>query len=141
MRLGETPTPFDLGKIDNLEMSMTVLTSPGCNMSVHMGIERNIFHIANKNTLPTHEKLALKLHRFAAKTTQNVNPIVQYFTTKPTFMMKRILKKQLPNDSYVLGEEDFKRLLKEEPQKFKNLSHNELINQPLPRITVDIGRL
>lgn len=119
-------------------MSVTVLTSPGCNMSVHMGIERNTFYIAKKSL--RHPNLAVKLHYFSSKTTKTINPLVQYFTIKPTFMMMGILKKQLLQGSYYLGKEVFESILKGTLDTFKNLSHPEL-SPGLERITVNIDSL
>ena len=96
--------PFDLSRKKHVELLVTVLTNPGCPISLHMGIARNAFHIAEKDTLPKHSNSSIFLQRFAAEIIKSRDPDKVYMMTKPASHMLAILEKNFSKNDYFLKE-------------------------------------
>ncbi len=80
----------------DIEMFVTVTSSPHAYITSHMGIASTL------EGLTTRQKgTSLDLHSFAAKVMLNRNPDRRSMVNAPVFAMEQIIIKALPNDIFV----------------------------------------
>lgn len=119
----------DINK-DQVEIAVTVLTTPEAPMTTHMGISRSFKYLLNASeemhlrqilndasdedlkkynfqrptsqiNYPLHRNLAMQIHSFAAKVMKLRDPKKIYMINSPTPPMRTIMKKALPNKTFV----------------------------------------
>jgi hypothetical protein len=96
-------------KKTDIEMYMTVITSPNAFITSHMGISRTweMAEDLEKNPQKKHKYQSLYLHAFAARVMRQIDSKKIYMMTAPNELMYKILLKKLPLDSIFLENHDF----------------------------------
>lgn len=92
----------------NLEMFMTVTSSPNALVTSHMGIASSIEGTLSRRTKGT----SVDLHSFAAKVMLERNPHRECMINAPVFAMEKIMIDALPNSVFV-GTKEMEEIMKE----------------------------
>lgn len=91
---------------ENIEMSMTVLTTDESPIVSHMGISRNPLNICRykkTNEGAPHKAISVPFQSFAAQVMREMDPNKAFMVNKPTPIMRSILAAKLPRESYYIG--------------------------------------
>ena len=100
--LNKKPTQrYSSKDFQDVEMAFLILTSPGVPFQIHMGIHRNLGHLATDK--PFTKNLACFLHSYAAFVGQRIWPENIYMVTTPLPTMRDILMRTLPPNSWWEG--------------------------------------
>jgi hypothetical protein len=81
---------------NNIEMFVSVTTSPNALVTTHMGVARSIEGVLSRKSKGT----SVDLHSFAAKIMLIRNPERKYMVNTPVHSMEMIFAKALPNSFY-----------------------------------------
>lgn len=91
----------------DIQMSVTVTSSPDALITSHMGIARSF-----EGSLSSEKGISMDLHSFAAKVMLLRNPDRKYMINAPVFAMEEIVLKALPQDVFV-GTREMQKILEE----------------------------
>ncbi len=91
--------PITPEQFRNIEMVLTVLTSP--KFTAHMGIARTVYHevAVFKGELLNHKHLSMAIHGFAARAMKLRHPSLVWMLTSPVAKMVEIIDKALLSEA------------------------------------------
>lgn len=95
---------FDIRDIENVEMSVALVTENNVPFTVHMGIARGVLHLkeAYKQKSTTHKALSVKLHAFAAAFARTLPGMEKRFIiTTPLESMRTIFRNTLTSGLWI----------------------------------------
>jgi hypothetical protein len=115
---GDLDDYFRMGGLDsfkrsfpqNIEMFMTVTSSPSALITSHMGIASSIEGVGRRT-----KGTSVNLHSFAAKVMLMRNPQRKYMVNAPVFAMEKIIADALPGFVFV-GTREMKHIMEERQQ-------------------------
>ncbi len=91
----------------DIEMFMTVTSSPKALITSHMGIASSVEGVKNRT-----KGTSIDLHSFAAKVMLMRNPRRRFMVTAPVYAMEKIMTEALPHSVYI-GTRELQKALKE----------------------------
>lgn len=97
----EPTDPYEKSFINNIEMTIAILTDEFVPFQLHMGISRGMSYLASGSK--QHKNISLYIHAFAAKILQIQYGNKNYVITTPLKIMRDILINNLSKDSYEEG--------------------------------------
>lgn len=95
--------------VKDIEMFVTITSSPNALITSHMGISVSIEAVVGENRTTG---LSIDLHSFAAKVMLLRNPNRKYMVTAPVFAMENIIMKTFSKGVYI-GTQEMKKLMEE----------------------------
>lgn len=113
----------------DIQMFVTVTTTPNALVTSHMGVSASIEGILNNRK----RGVSMELHSFAAKVMLMRNPNRRFMINSPTTAMAKIILNSLPAKTVYVGTKEMEELMKA-PQNMafalkKQASRNELENK------------